>query len=375
MPHTFNDTDAMHMAHAIRIAKYGCYSVTPNPSVGCVLVSESGEVIAEGFHKKSGGPHAEIHALSQVNKQAPNTTAYVTLEPCSHHGRTGPCAQALIDAGVQQVIIAGSDPNPKVAGNGIKMLEAAGITVRSGLMKDEAEKLNIGFFTRMRSHRPFVRLKLACSLDGKTALHNGVSQWITSEQARRDVQRERAQSCAILSGSGTVLADNPRLNVRPDELSDKAREGFLWRKAQPLRVIVDGKNQLHDALNLIQDCHATRIYNTQFNESLAFEHVSQVQLASSNNERHIDLQRMLVDLAKQDINTVWVEGGAKLAGALLDANLVDELVLYMAPKILGGGAMELVKTERKHSLQEAVQMHISELEQIGPDLKLVCPLA
>lgn len=362
--------DAKNMARAIRLAQRGQYSVTPNPAVGCVIVSDGNQVVGEGFHIKAGTPHAEVHALAQAGVKAKGATAYVSLEPCSHYGRTPPCAKALIDAGVRRVVIAGQDANPTVAGNGIAMLKEAGIQVDCGLMQASAESLNTGFFTRMRTQKPYVIVKLAASLDGKTALHNGKSQWITSAEARRDVQIERAKSCAILSGSGTVLADNPRLNIRSDELPSAIAQQFKARQAQALRVIVDGKNQLHSSLNLITDGQPSLIYNTLLNQELCGDNVTQIQLDTAKNGRHIDLARMLDDLGRKQINRVWVEAGAKLAGALLDANLVDELVLYMAPKLLGTNAMDLVVTRTKDNLHEAIEAKVSSVKQIGPDIKI-----
>lgn len=362
------------MARALRLAEQGQYSVTPNPSVGCVIVSDTGAVVGEGFHKKAGTAHAEIHALAQAGELASKSTAYVTLEPCSHYGRTGPCALALIKAGIKKVVIAGLDPNPEVAGGGVKLLVDAGVTVACGLMQESAERLNRGFYTRMRTGRPYVRLKLAASLDGKTALQNGQSQWITSVESRRDVQIERARSCAILTGSGTALADNPRLNVRPNELPTKVAEAFALRGSQPLRVIVDGRNQLHKDLALISDGADSRIYNKYLAPDLSNQRLSQVQLPKGADEQHIDLSLLLDDLGTQQINNLWVEAGAKLAGALLDANLVDELILYMAPKILGGEAAQLVSSSPLSDLQDAINTHISTIKQIGPDIKIICQL-
>lgn len=366
----FSPADANYMARAIRLAQEGEYSVTPNPSVGCLLVCEQSQIVGEGYHVKAGTPHAEVHALRQAGDKARGATAYVTLEPCSHYGRTGPCAKALIEAGVAKVVIASRDSNPEVAGKGIAMLQDAGIYVTCGLMQDAAQALNLGFFTRMRTGKPFVIVKLAASLDGKTALHNGQSQWITSEYARRDVQIERAKSCAILSGSGTVLSDDPRLNVRLDELPKTIADKFIKRGSQALRVIVDGKNQMHPNLKVLNDAHPTLIYNSQENNQLNKSSVEQVQLNESKNDRHIDLSRMLDDLGSRQINRLWVEAGAKLAGALLDAGLVDELVVYTAPKLLGSYAMELVSTKTKNHLHEALEARVLSVKQVGPDIKV-----
>lgn len=374
MPLSFSKLDALHMARALKLAKKGQYSVTPNPSVGCVIVTDSHQVVGEGFHKKAGTAHAEVHALAQAGDQAKMATAYVTLEPCAHHGRTGPCALALIEAGIKRVVIATLDSNPLVAGKGLRLLQAAGIEVQSGLMQQEAQNLNKGFFSRMHTGKPYIRLKLAASLDGKTALQNGLSQWITSADARRDVQIQRASSCAILTGSGTALVDDPRLNVRASELPVDVADAFAWRERQPLRVVLDGKNQLHGNLQLFTDGKHSRVYNCDHNPHLESSTVTQIQMPVSNNERHVDLLRMLDDLGRQQINSVWVEGGAKLAGAMLEADLIDELVLYMAPKFLGGGAQELLSGLPKNHLNEAINTRISSLTHVGTDIKIICQM-
>ncbi|WP_395340997.1 bifunctional diaminohydroxyphosphoribosylaminopyrimidine deaminase/5-amino-6-(5-phosphoribosylamino)uracil reductase RibD [Ningiella sp. W23] len=368
----FSAQDAAFMAHALSLAEKGRFSTTPNPAVGCVIVDDDNEIVAQGYHEVAGGHHAEVNALNQAGDKAKNASVYVTLEPCAHHGRTGPCAEALVNAGVRRVTIASIDPNPLVAGKGMDILTRAGVDVRFGLMQSQASALNRAFFHRMQNQRPYVVLKLASSLDGKTALQNGLSQWITSEDARKDVQKERALSCAILTGSGTALVDNPRLNVRPDQLPDKDSLAFKSRNKQPLRVVIDGKGQLHSNLTLIEDGAATLIYNRKFNHALDFEHVTQVQIMPEKDERHLNLSRILADIGKRNINRLFVEAGAKLAGALLEAGLVDELLLYIAPKMLGGGARELISGDAKTSLDQALETQISELRHIGKDIKIKC---
>jgi diaminohydroxyphosphoribosylaminopyrimidine deaminase/5-amino-6-(5-phosphoribosylamino)uracil reductase len=369
---TFSPQDAAYMARAFALAEKGQYSTTPNPCVGCVIVSSNDEVVGEGFHIRAGTEHAEVHALKAAGERSKASTAYVTLEPCSHHGKTPPCALALIEAGITRVVVAASDPNPLVCGRGIKLLEDAGIKVDSGLMPSMADHLNKGFNQRMRRNRPYVVVKLAASLDGKTALQNGKSQWITSAQARADVQIQRAKACAILSGSGTVLADNPSLNVRPNELPSDIASAFLARQKQPVRVLVDGKNLLHSGLKLFQDGHPNLVYNLKHNAQLNNQHTLQVQ--SSCEQPRVNLENMLDDLAQRDINYIWVEAGAKLAGALFENQLVDECVLYLAPIFLGGGARELLSTPVKTSLEQALSGEITSVVQVGSDIKLTCKL-
>jgi diaminohydroxyphosphoribosylaminopyrimidine deaminase/5-amino-6-(5-phosphoribosylamino)uracil reductase len=248
----FSKTDHQMMALAIQLAKRGQYTTPPNPNVGCVITNQQDQIIGEGWHKKAGTPHAEVHALEQAGSHAKGATAYVTLEPCSHYGRTPPCADSLIAAGVTRVVAAMVDPNPVVSGNGLAKLKKAGIKTEQGLLQSQAEQLNRGFIKRMRAGKPWITVKLAASLDGKTALGNGLSQWITGPQARQDVQRHRARSCAILSGSGTVSADNPMLNVRYSELN--LPNDVLAQKdlRQPLRILLDGRNQLPPSLKCLQ---------------------------------------------------------------------------------------------------------------------------
>lgn len=370
----FSQQDAVWMAKALSLAEQGRFSTTPNPCVGCVIVTQNGELVGQGFHIMAGTAHAEVHALNQAGKLAKGATAYVTLEPCSHFGRTPPCASALVEAGIKRVVIAALDTNPLVAGKGLQTLQNAGIEVSHGLMASTADELNRGFNTRMSTGRPLVILKMAASLDGKTALQNGVSQWISSPQARKDVQLERAKACAILSGSGTVLADDPRLNVRSAELPEHVASAFLQGQRQPLRVIIDGKNQLHNELRIIKDGQDTLVYNLQTNQKLCGAKVTQVSQELSSAHTHVDLAAMLDDLGKRQINQVWVEAGSRLAGALIENQLVDECVLYLAPSFLGGGAKELLSTKVNEHLNQGVTGHISSLTQIGSDIKIVCRL-
>jgi len=313
--------------------------------------------------------------LQKAGTESIGATAYVTLEPCSHQGKTGPCALALIDAKIQKVIIACRDPNPNVNGSGIDMLQEAGIEVSIGLMESTALKINAAFFTRMHLRRPLITVKLAASLDGKTALASGESQWITSKQARTDVQHYRASACAILSGADTVIADNPKLNVRPNELKDTIAEQFSWRDSQPLRVIIDSRNRLsREKYEMFNDGQACLVYNSKTNFSLGTENtgpVRQQQVGTINidDREYLDLNIVLADLADKGINHLWVEAGAKLSGALFDLDVVDNLVLYQAPKILGSSAKGLTHASAKNSLDEALCGEVISVSKVGPDIK------
>ncbi len=360
--------DAAHMARALQLAWRGQYSTSPNPRVGCVLTDEQGRIVGEGWHRKAGQAHAEVNALAQAGDKAKGATCYVTLEPCSHHGRTGPCADALLRAGVKRVVAAMQDPNPEVAGNGIKRLRDAGVQVDVGLLGAEAEKLNQGFIKRMRTGMPWVTVKLAASLDGKTALANGNSQWITGPEARRDVQRHRAQSCAVLSGAGTVMSDNPSLNVRFNELTHVDCDDLHVYQRQPLRAIIDGQNQLHSQLRLLSLDGDIVVFNKAYNPRLSDTAAQQVHI--DRGGAHIELTAILRELAQRQCNTVWVEAGARLAGALLEKTLVDELIVYQAPKLLGGGARELLHTAPYTTLSDAIKLDWQDIRQVGDDIKI-----
>jgi diaminohydroxyphosphoribosylaminopyrimidine deaminase/5-amino-6-(5-phosphoribosylamino)uracil reductase len=352
--------DSVWMAQALRLAERGFYTTSPNPRVGCVLVRD-GKIVGEGWHERAGEPHAEVHALRAAGDAARGSTAYVTLEPCSHHGRTPPCADALIKAGVARVVIAMQDPNPLVAGQGIARLRAANIEVECGLMEVAARELNIGFFTRMKRGMPWVRSKIAASLDGRTALENGESQWITGEAARQDVQHWRARSCAVLTGIGTVLADDPQLNVRGIETS-----------RQPLRAVVDNGLRLPLDARLLQQ-HGLVIYtSTQDAQKIAALEQSgaRVVLRSDVNGT-VDVEAVLRDLAAQGCNEVLVEAGSKLNGALLQAELVDELVLYLAPQLLGDMARGMARLGELTSLEQRIELEWQDVRHVGKDLRIV----
>ncbi|GAA6185620.1 bifunctional diaminohydroxyphosphoribosylaminopyrimidine deaminase/5-amino-6-(5-phosphoribosylamino)uracil reductase RibD [Aliiglaciecola sp. NS0011-25] len=366
--YNFSNLDHHLMSIALKLASKGQFTTTPNPNVGCVIANQNGDVLGQGWHHKAGTPHAEVHALKQAGDKALGATAYVTLEPCSHFGKTPPCADALIYAGVKRVVAAMVDPNPKVAGSGLKRLSEQGIDVSHGLMTEQAELLNRGFIKRMKYNRPWLTVKLAASLDGKTALANGHSQWITGAAARSDVQEHRARSCAILSGSGTVLADNPSLNVRYNELSHAKTWITESELRQPLRIILDGKNQLTDNLKMFDLDGRNLIINRKHNPSIRAS-VEQVQINSLGNK--LDLQAMLQILSERQLNEVWVEAGGRLAGALVQQDLVDELILYQAPKLLGDKGQNLFVMDELTQMNQAKMLRWSTVRMVGNDLKMV----
>ncbi|HAZ77431.1 MULTISPECIES: bifunctional diaminohydroxyphosphoribosylaminopyrimidine deaminase/5-amino-6-(5-phosphoribosylamino)uracil reductase RibD [Enterobacteriaceae] len=360
--------DEMYMARALKLAQRGRYTTHPNPNVGCVIVKE-GEIVGEGFHFRAGEPHAEVHALRMAGERARGATAYVTLEPCSHHGRTPPCCEALINAGVARVVAAMQDPNPQVAGRGLYRLAQEGIEVSHGLMMSEAERLNRGFLKRMRTGFPYIQLKLGASLDGRTAMANGESQWITSPEARRDVQRLRAESHAILTSSATVLADDPALTVRWDELGADTQARYAQVDLrQPVRIVVDSQNRVTPAHRLVQQPGETWFARTRADERQWPDGVRHILVPEHNG--HLDLVSMMMLLGRQQINSVWVEAGAQMAGALLQAGLVDELIVYLAPKLLGSEARGLCVLPGLESLAAAPQLKFTEIRQVGPDLCL-----
>lgn len=361
-------TDERYMARALELARRGRFTTTPNPNVGCVIVRD-GQIVGEGWHQRAGEPHAEVHALRMAGDRARGATAYVTLEPCSHHGRTPPCCDALIAAGVKRVVVAMQDPNPQVAGRGLHRLHQAGIEVSHGLMMQEAEALNRGFLKRMRTGFPWIQLKLGASLDGRTAMASGESQWITSSAARRDVQRLRAQSSAILSSSATVLADNPSLTVRWSELdSESQRLVDEAELRQPVRVIVDNQNRVTPHHKLIEQSGETWLMRQQVDDRHWPETVTQIPVPLRDSQ--LDLVALMMVLGQRQINSVWVEAGATLAGALIQAGLVDELIVYVAPKLLGNDARGLCQLAGLTQLADAPVFAFRDIRQVGDDVRL-----
>ena len=350
--------DSQWMARALQLAAQGLNTTSPNPRVGCVLV-KGDEVVGEGWHVRAGEPHAEVHALRAAGDRTRSATAYVTLEPCCHHGRTPPCADALIAAGVARVVCAMQDPNPQVGGQGIARLRAAGIEVECGLMEAAAHELNVGFVSRMTRGSPWVCSKIAASLDGRTALVNGVSQWITGAAARQDVQHLRARSCAVLTGIGTVLADNPQLNVR------------IETERQPLRVVLDSTLRMPPAARMLQTgavlvCTASQDAGKR--AALQQRGVEVLLLADASGR--VDLQAVLRELARRGINEVLVEAGRELNGALLQAGLVDELVLYLAPQLLGDAARGMADLGELLRLEQRVELAWRDVRRVGDDLRI-----
>jgi diaminohydroxyphosphoribosylaminopyrimidine deaminase / 5-amino-6-(5-phosphoribosylamino)uracil reductase len=383
----FTAADSKWMAYALRLAERGLYTTSPNPKVGCVLVKD-GASIGEGWHQYAGEPHAEVHALRVAGEAAHATTAYLTLEPCSHYGRTPPCVDALIQADVVRVVIAMQDPNPQVAGAGIKRLRAAGITVNVGLMESAAQELNIGFFSRMTRGTPWLRCKIAMSLDGGTALHNSTSKWITGEAARQDVQHWRACSCAVLTGIGTVLADDPQLNVRAFAMGEDApllakneSEGLPYVR-QPLRVLLDSKLKLPLTAKILHlpssssgrgGEGALLIYTATHNEQKisALESLGVQIVILPNAEDRVDLNAVLRDLAARGCNEILLEAGSKLNGAFLRAGLVDELVLYIAPQLLGDLARGVAQLGELTALDQRINLEWHDVRNVGKDLRVI----
>ncbi|MDB1124649.1 bifunctional diaminohydroxyphosphoribosylaminopyrimidine deaminase/5-amino-6-(5-phosphoribosylamino)uracil reductase RibD [Vibrio algarum] len=369
MKPSFTAFDYQMMARAIELAKKGLYTTAPNPNVGCVIVRDA-KVVGEGFHYRAGEPHAEVFALREAQEKAQGATAYVTLEPCSHFGRTPPCAEALVKAKVGKVICAMQDPNPQVAGRGIKILQEAGIEVQVGLLESDSEALNPGFIKQMKTGMPFVQLKLAASLDGKTALKNGVSQWITSPEARKDVQSFRAKAGAVLSTSKTVIDDNASLNVRWNDLPSSIQNQYpKINLRQPKRAILDKNLVLTNNLKLFQsDGEIITISDSAIEASSTQSHIS----VSLDKEGQLCLDEVLEQLNKQQqINHIWVEAGATLAASFLKQNLVDELIIYLAPKLMGTDGRGLVNLLGLESMDQVIDLEIKDIRMVGSDIRVV----
>ena len=368
---TTDDSDRAHMARAIRLAERGRYTTDPNPRVGCVLVRD-GQIVGEGWHRRAGEPHAEPLALAQAGERARGATVYVTLEPCSHHGRTPPCAEALIAARVARVVCAMVDPNPSVAGRGIEWLRQAGIAVEVGCLESEARALNPGFVKRHEQGRPYVRCKLAASLDGRTALATGESKWITSEAARRDVQRWRAASSAIVTGLGTVLGDDPSLNVR---LSAAELPGMDPDEPvrQPWRVVVDSYWRTPPDARLLQRPGRTLIAGIGSRDTAAaaaLEMAGAELIRLPESAGRVDLTALMAELARLGVNDVLLEAGSTLSGAAVRAGLVDEILLYQAPCLMGQAAKGLFDLPGIDTMADRVTLEILELRRVGVDLRL-----
>lgn len=360
--------DYRSMARALRLARRGLYTAHPNPRVGCVLVKD-GSIIGEGYHARAGEPHAEINALRDAGDAARGATAYVTLEPCSHHGRTPPCAPALIEAGITRVVAAMQDPSSQVAGRGLSALTSAGIKTDCGLLKTEAERLNCGFVSRMRYRRPWVRVKLAMSLDGRTALASGESRWITAEPARRDVQYWRARSSAIMTGSGTLRADDPALTVRLRAHELASSEPVL----QPIRIVLSTNFDIDPYAKIFNGPGLCIVFSAcaASGEPDHFAR-SQVQVITvARRDARLDLSEVMRALAACEVNEVQVEAGSTLCGALLQEGLVDEMIIYMAPALMGDDARGLFHLPEIRHMADRCALHIEEVRMVGGDLRIL----
>ncbi len=355
--------DLVYMTRALALARRGLYTTDPNPRVGCVLV-RAGEVVGEGWHSLAGGPHAEIEALKMAGDKALGADCYITLEPCCHHGRTPPCSEALVRAGVRRVVVAMIDPNPRVAGQGLAQLRAAGIETVCGILEEQARALNRGFCRRMQSGRPWVTAKLAASLDGRTATASGESRWITSSAARRDVHALRAASSAILTGIGTVLVDDPALTARLD-----SGEEML----QPLRVVVDSRLRMPPAARMLGLPGRTLVATVaeDADRRAGLERAgAEVLVLQKDAEGRVDLAALLEALGRREINEVLVEAGPRLNGALAEHRLVDEWVVYLAPSLLGDAGLGLFHLPGVRTLADRIELEFKEIRRIGPDLRI-----
>ncbi|OOV95005.1 riboflavin biosynthesis protein RibD [Pseudomonas sp. MF6396] len=358
--------DAHYMARALELARKGLYSTHPNPRVGCVIVRD-GQVVGEGWHVRAGEPHAEVHALRQAGELARGACAYVTLEPCSHHGRTPPCAEALVKAGVARVVAAMQDPNPQVAGQGLKRLADVGIEVASGVLEAEARALNPGFLKRMEHGLPFVRVKLAMSLDGRTAMASGESQWITGPAARSAVQRLRARSSVVLTSAQSVLADNARMTVRADELGLDADSTALAMARPPLRVLIDGRLRLPLTAPFFQAGPVLVV--TAAAPVAQYAQAGHDLLSLPGTDGHVDLPALLRELARRGASEVLVEAGPGLAGAFAQQGLVDEYQLFIAAKFLGSSARPLLDWPLAR-MSEAQALNITDMRAVGDDWRV-----
>lgn len=377
MSKQFSKQDYQFMTRAIQLARQGMYTTSPNPNVGCVIVKD-GQIIGEGFHQRAGTGHAEVNAIAHArenNQDTAGAVAYVTLEPCSHFGRTPPCAEALKQAKVASVIAAMVDPNPVVSGRGLTILEEAGIDVSHGLLEQDAKAINTGFITLMKTKLPFVRCKLATSLDGKTAMASGESQWITGTEAREDVQRLRAQSCAVITGADSVLFDNARMTVRHEELG-QLRDAYAKEQIrQPVRIVIDSQNRLTPDMALFSIESPVIIIGTGVENIQQWPHFVEHVQVKPGSEGKADLNEVLTYLGSQGYRDILVEAGARLSGAFIEQDLVDELIHYQAPKLMGGDGMSMVNFPNIVQLADAKTIHFTQVSMVGGDLKITAQLS
>ncbi|BAO43772.1 bifunctional diaminohydroxyphosphoribosylaminopyrimidine deaminase/5-amino-6-(5-phosphoribosylamino)uracil reductase RibD [Thiolapillus brandeum] len=363
----FSAADHRYMARAIQLARLGLYTTDPNPRVGCVLVRD-GEIVGEGWHRKAGEPHAERLAIAAAGEKARGATAYVTLEPCCHHGRTPPCTEGLLEAGVRRVVAAMEDPNPLVAGKGLAQLAEQGVEADWGLLQEEAEALNPGFIKRMQTGRPWVRCKLAMSLDGRTAMASGESVWITGEDARRDVQRLRARSSAVVTGIGTVLADDPSMNVRlsPEDLPGVESANYF---RQPWRVVLDSSLRIPETAKLLSLDGPVCILHSHGDKAKAAR-LAQGGIHLECMADGLDLPLVMDFLAGREINEVLIEAGPTLAGAALQAGIIDELIIYMAPHLMGHQARGLFHLPGLDRMADRIELNIQDIRPVGKDYRI-----
>jgi diaminohydroxyphosphoribosylaminopyrimidine deaminase/5-amino-6-(5-phosphoribosylamino)uracil reductase len=363
---TVSANDYRYMARALQLAERGLNTVDPNPRVGCVIVNKD-EIVGEGWHERAGEHHAELRALQQAGAASAGATAYVTLEPCCHHGRTPPCTDALLSADISRVIIATMDANPSVSGSGVRQLAAAGVHVETGVMSVEARSLNAGFFRRMEIGRPYVRSKIAVSLDGRTALANGTSQWITGDAAREDAQRWRARSSAIMTGAGTIEVDDPSLNVRLDEFAYGA--GSI---RQPMRVIVDSRLRIRPDSRTLSLPGDVRVFciDARPEARSALEAAGAIIEETGAHDGRVALSDVMTSLAALEINEVLVEAGAVLNGALLQAGMMDELIVYMASHILGQDGLGMFAIPELQAMSSRVELELCDIRRVGVDCRM-----
>jgi diaminohydroxyphosphoribosylaminopyrimidine deaminase/5-amino-6-(5-phosphoribosylamino)uracil reductase len=355
----FSDFDRECMALALQLAEKGLYTTDPNPRVGCVI-ADGEAIVGRGWHQRAGDPHAEIEALRDAGRPVRGCTAYVTLEPCSHHGRTPPCVNALLEAGLGRVVIASRDPNPDVNGSGLERLRAGGVQVDEGLMAEAAESLNCGFFSRMRDGRPWVRVKSAISLDGRTALRSGESKWISGPESRSDVQHWRARSSAILTGIGTVIADNPRMTARVET-----------PVIQPLRVVADSRWRTPPDSRILENPDEALLAGDGHRDvPAALSNLGVPTQSVPASASGIDLGELLKALAEREVNEIQVEAGARLCGGLLESGLVDELLIYQAPVLLGDGGPGPFRIGPLESMSDRTHFEIMESRKLGNDLRI-----
>lgn len=362
-----------YMKQAIQLACLGKYTTSPNPNVGCIIVKNK-KIVGKGWHMKFGDNHAEINALKIAGKQANKATAYITLEPCNHYGKTPPCCKALVNAGIKKVIIATLDPNPIISGKGVLELKKQGVIVKIGLLSQEAKEINKGFFKRMKTGMPFIQLKLAISIDGKTVSANGESKWITSIKSRNDVQNFRKLNDAILSTSETVIADDPKFIVRKKFLNKKKmlisnRKCIKINNSQPLRIIIDSKNRITPKHKLFNYKNKIWLIRLKKDHNIWPKYVEQIILDSKN--KIVNLKKLIYFIGKNQINNLWIESGASLAGALVKLKLIDELILYISPKILGNLSRNSFIIPEIKKISESYNFKFYDIKYINPDLRVI----